>query len=83
MPDWKEMVTQLVTGHEIAAATSRDVIKAADTAGDKDKADMVTGRLKDHEKTVDVAFAVEVMTREIPSPLRGGRCALINQNFCV
>jgi starvation-inducible DNA-binding protein len=51
VPDWKEMVTQLVTGHEIAAATSRDVIKAADTAGDEDKADMVTGRLKDHEKT--------------------------------
>ena len=51
VPDWKDMVAQLVEGHEIAAATSRDTIKAADAAGDEGTADMVTGRLKDHEKT--------------------------------
>lgn len=51
VPDWKEMATQLVTGHEIAATTARDVIKAADAAGDEGTADMVTGRLKEHEKT--------------------------------
>lgn len=51
VPEWKEMVAQLVTGHEIAAATSRDVIKAADKVGDEGTADMVTGRLKEHEKT--------------------------------
>jgi starvation-inducible DNA-binding protein len=51
VPDWKEMVSQLVEGHELAAHTSRGVIKAADAAGDEGTADIVTGRLKEHEKT--------------------------------
>jgi starvation-inducible DNA-binding protein len=51
VPDWKTMVAQLVEGHEIAAATSRDTIRAAETVGDEGTADMVTGRLKEHEKT--------------------------------
>ena len=51
VPDWKERVNQLVEGHEIAAATARGTIKAADAAGDEGTADMVTGRLMAHEKT--------------------------------
>jgi starvation-inducible DNA-binding protein len=51
VPEWKEMVGQLVEGHEVAAATARDVLKAANAAGDDGTADMVTGRLKEHEKT--------------------------------
>jgi starvation-inducible DNA-binding protein len=51
VPEWKDMVAQLVEGHEIAAATARDVIKAANAVGDEGTADMATGRLKDHEKT--------------------------------
>ena len=51
VPEWKDMVGQLVEGHEIAAATARDAIKVADKAGDEGTADMVTGRLKEHEKT--------------------------------
>ncbi|MBB5358963.1 starvation-inducible DNA-binding protein [Rhodanobacter sp. ANJX3] len=51
VPDWKEMVAQLVEGHEIAAHTARETIKAADGPGDEGTADMVTGRLKEHEKT--------------------------------
>jgi len=51
VPEWKDMVAQLVEGHEIAAATARDTIKAAESVGDDGTADMVTGRLKDHEKT--------------------------------
>ena len=51
VPEWKEMVAQLVEGHEIAASTARDTIKVADEAGDEGTADMVTGRLKEHEKT--------------------------------
>jgi starvation-inducible DNA-binding protein len=51
VPDWKEMVAQLVEGHEIAGATSRDTIRAAEAVGDEGTADMVTGRLKEHEKT--------------------------------
>ncbi|CAM0999654.1 DNA-binding ferritin-like protein (oxidative damage protectant) [Rhodanobacter sp. Root179] len=51
VPEWKEMVNQLVEGHEIAAATARDTLKAANAAGDDGTADMVTGRLQAHEKT--------------------------------
>lgn len=51
VPEWKAMVGQLVEGHEIAAATARDTLKAANAAGDDGTADMVTGRLKEHEKT--------------------------------
>jgi starvation-inducible DNA-binding protein len=51
VPDWKDMVSQLVEGHEIAAHTARQVIKVADAAGDEGTADIVTGRLKEHEKT--------------------------------
>jgi starvation-inducible DNA-binding protein len=51
VPEWKEMVNQLVEGHEIAAATARNALKAANAAGDDGTADMVTGRLKEHEKT--------------------------------
>src|ERR1700749_3428931 len=34
VPEWKDMVGQLVEGHEIAAHTARQTIKAADAAGD-------------------------------------------------
>ena len=51
VPDWKDMVGQLVEGHEIVAHTARETIKVADKAGDEGTADMVTGRLKEHEKT--------------------------------
>src|ERR1051325_11507668 len=40
VPDWKDMVGQLVEGHEIAAHTSRETIKVADAAGDEGTADM-------------------------------------------
>lgn len=51
VPEWKDMVAQLVEGHEIVAATARDTIKSANAAGDDGTADMITGRLMDHEKT--------------------------------
>src|SRR5690348_2277454 len=51
VPEWKDMVGQLVEGHEVAAATARDALKAANGAGDDGTADMVTGRLMAHEKT--------------------------------
>jgi starvation-inducible DNA-binding protein len=51
VPEWKEMVAQLVEGHEIAAATARESIRAAGAGGDEGTADMLTGRLKAHEKT--------------------------------
>ncbi|SEJ40645.1 Dps family protein [Frateuria terrea] len=51
VPEWKEMVGQLVEGHEIAAHTARGTIKVAQDGGDEGTADMLTGRLKEHEKT--------------------------------
>ena len=51
VPEWKAMVGQLVEGHEIVAHTARAAIKLADKAGDEGTADMLTGRLKAHEKT--------------------------------
>ena len=51
VPEWKEMVGQLAEGHEIVAHTARAAIKVADKAGDEGSADMLTGRLKAHEKT--------------------------------
>jgi starvation-inducible DNA-binding protein len=51
VPDWKDMVGQLVEGHEIAAHTARGAIKVAQDGGDEGTADMLTGRLKEHEKT--------------------------------
>jgi starvation-inducible DNA-binding protein len=51
VPEWKDMVGQLVEGHEIAASTARESIRAAATGGDEGTADMLTGRLKAHEKT--------------------------------
>ena len=51
VPEWKEMVGQLVEGHEIAAHTARGAIKVAQEGGDEGTADMLTGRLKEHEKT--------------------------------
>jgi len=51
VPGWMEMVKQLQEGHEIAAATARNVVKIADALGDEGSADLATGRLKEHEKT--------------------------------
>ena len=51
VPEWKVMVGQLMEGHEIVAHTARAAIKLADKAGDEGTADMLTGRLKAHEKT--------------------------------
>lgn len=51
VPDWQTMVGQLVEGHEIAAHTAREAMKVADQAGDEGTVDMLTGRLKAHEKT--------------------------------
>ena len=51
VPEWKDMVQQLVDGHETAARTGRDVFKIANEADDQPTADLVTQRLESHEKT--------------------------------
>ena len=51
VPEWKEMVRQLVDGHETCAKTARDSFKRADEANDQPSADLATARMQAHEKT--------------------------------
>ena len=51
VPEWKDMVQQLVDGHEATARTGRAVFKIADAASDQPTADLITKRLEAHEKT--------------------------------
>ena len=48
--DWREMVRQLVSGNETVARTQRKALQIADKAGDDPTVDMLTQRLKVHEK---------------------------------
>lgn len=52
VPEWREMIAQLLRDHETAAATARDVVRSANAAGDDGTADLATGRLKHHEKLI-------------------------------
>ena len=46
-----DMVRRLVEGHEAVARTARAILPLADTASDQPTADLLTQRLKVHEKT--------------------------------
>jgi starvation-inducible DNA-binding protein len=47
----KEMIRQLLEGHEAVAKTARSVFPQAETAGDEATLDLLTQRLQVHEKT--------------------------------
>lgn len=51
VPEWKEMVTQLVAGHETCVRTARSVFPTVDEANDEPSADLLTQRMQLHEKT--------------------------------
>ena len=50
-PDALEMVRRLVDGHETVIRTARQVVAAADAAGDVATSDLGTQRIHIHEKT--------------------------------
>jgi starvation-inducible DNA-binding protein len=50
-PEAKEMIRQLVDGHETVARTARQVFPVAEKAGDEPTADLLTQRMQVHEKT--------------------------------
>jgi starvation-inducible DNA-binding protein len=50
-PKAMEMVLVLVNGHEAVARTAREMVPAADDAGDEPTLDLLTQRLDYHEKT--------------------------------
>jgi starvation-inducible DNA-binding protein len=51
VPEWREMVGQLVDGHETVARTARELFQIADKASDQPTADLATQRMQAHEKT--------------------------------
>src|SRR3546814_8396887 len=51
VPEAKDMVRQLVAGHEAVAKTARSIFPAAEAGQDEVTADLITQRLNVHEKT--------------------------------
>lgn len=51
VPHAMEMVKQLLTDHETVARVIRSVLPETDKAGDDASNDLLTGRLREHEKT--------------------------------
>lgn len=51
VPEAKEMIRQLVAGHEAVAKTARSIFPAAEAGRDEVTADLLTQRMTVHEKT--------------------------------
>jgi starvation-inducible DNA-binding protein len=51
VPEAKEMIKQLVEGHETVIRTARSLFPVADEISDESTADLLTQRLQIHEKT--------------------------------
>ncbi|HTQ36661.1 MAG TPA: Dps family protein [Steroidobacteraceae bacterium] len=51
VPKARDMIKQLVEGHEAVTRTARALFPAADKAGDEATADLLTQRIQLHEKT--------------------------------
>jgi starvation-inducible DNA-binding protein len=51
VPEWKDMVKQLVKGHEACVRTARDVFPGAERSHDEPSCDLLTQRMQLHEKT--------------------------------
>lgn len=51
VPEAKDMIKQLLQGHEAVVKTARGIFKAADKASDEATADLLTQRIQLHEKT--------------------------------
>ena len=51
VPSAKDMIQQLLEGHEAVARTARSVIPASESGGDEATVDLLVGRIQVHEKT--------------------------------
>lgn len=51
IPNAKEMIAQLLDGHETVARTARSIFPAAEKGGDEATLDLLTQRIQLHEKT--------------------------------
>lgn len=61
VPPAKEMIHQLLVGHETVARTARSIFPAAEKGSDEASLDLLTGRIQIHEKT---AWMLRAMLRE-------------------
>jgi starvation-inducible DNA-binding protein len=50
-PDWKQMVNELVVGHETVIRTLRELLPQVEDANDESSAALIGDRLRIHEKT--------------------------------
>ncbi len=50
MPSAEDMIRQLLDGQEAVIATARDVFPVAEGAGDEASMDLLTQRMRTHEK---------------------------------
>jgi len=50
-PDAEKMIRSLVEGHETVTLTARETLKIADKSKDEASVDLLSGRLRVHEKT--------------------------------
>ena len=51
VPEAKQMISTLVSGHEAVARTARKIFPEVEKASDEPTADLLTQRLQVHEKT--------------------------------
>ena len=51
VPDWKEMITQLVKDHETIVQHTYTILEKAQEAKDEGTMDMLIERIREHEKT--------------------------------
>lgn len=51
VPDWRDMVSELVESHETVVRDCRDALKPADDAGDESSLSLISDRMVVHEKT--------------------------------
>jgi starvation-inducible DNA-binding protein len=61
VPPAKEMIAQLLDGHEAVARTARSIFPAAENGGDEATLDLLTQRIQLHEKT---AWMLRSLLRE-------------------
>lgn len=51
VPNWEDMVAQLIDGHETVVRTARSLVPTLDKAGDEVTHDLLATRMTVHEKT--------------------------------
>lgn len=59
VPKWQAMIDQLIEGHETLVRTCRQILPAAQKAGDEGSVTLITDRMGVHEKTAWMLRALQ------------------------